>query len=338
MFNNTNLVDSYGRRVTYLRVSLTDRCNFRCLYCVPPQGIPLLDSARHLTLEEIVRFVRIAAHLGISRVRLTGGEPLLRQDILAIVRALKKIPKIRDLSITTNGSRLPLMVYPLKEAGLDRLNVSLDSLSPVRFKKITASDTFSEVFNGIKLALEVGFPVKLNMVVLKDTMPNDMIEFVKLAEVYPLEVRFLEFMPLCGSNWKDDLFIPIREIRDLMKKHFALLPVPNRFEHVAETYVLEKGRGRVGFIGSLTESFCGHCSRIRLTADGQIFPCLFSNVHVPVGKLLKSGAADDLIAEAVREAVRAKPAGNLYHEKPFGVAEENRTEFMDTPSIRRLGG
>src|SRR3989338_9149745 len=207
------LVDSYGRKITYLRVSLTDACNFKCIYCVPPNGFSSIERSCYLNREAIVRFVRLASTVGIKRVRLTGGEPLLRHDIVEIVWDIKKETSIRDLSITTNGSRLQPLLKPLKEAGLDRINISLDSLDPKRFKQVTLSNAYHQVLESTHRALEMGFPIKLNMVALKELGAEEIIRFVQLAVDYPLEVRFLEFMPLCGSGWHPDSVFPIADIR-----------------------------------------------------------------------------------------------------------------------------
>lgn len=338
MYPENSLVDSYGRQVTYLRISLTDRCNFRCFYCVPAGGFSLLPKSELLTLSEIVRFVRIISQMGVCRIRLTGGEPLLREDILDIVHEIKSLGTIKDLSITTNGSRLSDMVKPLKAAGLDRLNVSLDSVDPDRFRAITASSTYKEVRKGIERALEEGFPVKLNMVVLRGVTEEEIVEFVRLARVFPLEVRFLEFMPLCGTNWRADHFIPIREIRGTVEKNFALFPEPIPDDAVAEVFRIAGGRGSVGFIASVTESFCDRCSRIRLSSDGKIFPCLFSTVHVSVKDLFRSGRGDGELASAIREAVRIKPAGNAFRQ---GFVNERQAEIyqgVNAPLIRGIGG
>ena len=284
------LMDSFGRKIDYLRVSLTDRCNFRCVYCVPPKGMPFMQPREVLTAGEIVRAIQIFAEMGIRRVRLTGGEPLLREDIFEIVRAIKKIGLIEDLSVTTNGSLLEPLLAPLKEAGLDRLNISLDSLDPKRFKSITLSDSYHKVYRAAEAALAHGFPVKLNMVVLKGLSESEIISFVKLAQRTPLEVRFLEFMPLCGEGWDPDFVLPISEVKKVVFREFEMTADEPKSGQVAQTFILSGTGGKVGFIASLTESFCDQCSRIRLTANGRIRPCLFSDVEVSIGNLLRDGA------------------------------------------------
>jgi cyclic pyranopterin phosphate synthase len=327
------LLDSYGREIRSLRISLTELCNFRCVYCTTP-SIPILPSSHYLTRPEVTRFVRIALSLGIEKVRLTGGEPLLREDLVDIVHSLKEVG-VPDLSITTNGSRLAPMLDGLKKAGLDRINISLDSISAERFREITLVDAFREVMKVVFLALEAGFPVKLNMVALKGLTSAEILEFVGLAKKWPLDVRFLEFMPLCGESWAPNLVVPIAEIRSIVQEHFDLEELP-RWDAPAQTFRLVSGKGKVGFIGSLTESFCNQCSRIRLTADGNIRPCLFSEVQVPVKKLLREGAPDEAIEAAFWEAARIKPAGNVFREKPFDPSE---IEMRGAgPAIRKIGG
>ncbi len=336
------LIDSYGRRIDYLRISLTDLCNFRCVYCMPAEGISFLSPSKYLTRSEIVRFVRLIGGLGVTRVRLTGGEPLLRRDILNIIRALKEIETVKDLSITTNGSRLASLVgangrSPLREAGLDRINISLDSMEPERFKAVTLSDTFHQVLEAVFLALQAGFPVKLNMVVLKGLTRQEIIRFVQLAKDYPLEVRFLEFMPLCGTGWRPDLVLPIQDVRSIVFENFQLEELP-RNGNVAQSFAVRGGKGSVGFIASLTESFCGTCSRIRLTADGKIRPCLFSEKEVSIKELLRDNAPDAEIIRTIRHAAAIKPKGNWFRDKPFREEENYDSAFMLNPMIRTIGG
>ena len=334
------LTDSFGRKIDYLRVSLTDRCNFRCVYCVPPQGMPFMQPCEVLAAGEIVRAIRIFAEMGIRRVRLTGGEPLLREDIVEIVRSIKKIGLIEDLSVTTNGSLLEPLLAPLKEAGLDRLNISLDSLDPKRFQSITLSDSYDKVYCATRAALAFGFPVKLNMVVLKGLRDEEIISFVKLAQRYPLEVRFLEFMPLCGEGWDPDFVLPISEVKKVVFREFEMTADEPKSGQVAQTFTLSGTGGKVGFIASLTESFCDQCSRIRLTANGRIRPCLFSDVEVSLGGLLRDGASDEEIKESIKLAVAMKPAGNAYRDRPFDPTDDewSRKAASNAAVMRRIGG
>lgn len=334
----SNLIDRFGRRIDYLRISLTDRCNFRCIYCMPPQGLPLLPTKEFFTRDEIIRFVNIITPLGIRRIRLTGGEPLLRDDVVDIVREIKQETNIGDLSITTNGSQLAQFLLPLKEAGLDRINISLDSLGREAFQTITRTNAYQKVLEAIFLALEIRLPLKLNVVVLKNLNNHEIIDFVNLAYEYPIEVRFLEFMPLCGSSWQSGLFMPIADVRKFVKNHVDLVEEAHVLGQVAQVFKIEGGQGKIGFIGSLTESFCNGCSRIRLTCDGKIRPCLFSHEEVSVRALLRRGASDDEIREAIQFAVSLKPKGNFFFEKSFQEGEECTWMKGTMPYIRSIGG
>ena len=338
MDDKNRLVDSYGRRVTNLRISLTDRCNFKCIYCTPADGFPLTPKTLFLGLDEIKRLVRLVGRLGVGRIRLTGGEPLLRGDIVEIVAALKTIDTVEELSITTNASRLESLAVSLREAGLDRLNISFDALDRDRFRAIARrpEQEYDRVRRGVEAALDAGFPVKLNMVVLKGLSDADIIRYTAMAADNELEVRFLEFMPLCGDGWEADLVYPIAEIRRVVREKFDLTPL-HRGDKTAETFTINGTEGRVGFIASLSEPFCEKCSRIRLTADGKIRPCLFSDYEHPIGDLLKNGSTDDEIIDAVRYAVANKPAGNQFLDKPFKSGEPER-KVANGPFIRTVGG
>lgn len=331
------LADSFGRRVRTLRVSLTDHCNFRCVYCMPPEGLPYIDKSKYLTGGEIARFVRVAASLGVTHCRLTGGEPLLRADVVDIVRALKGIDSLQELSMTTNGSLLGRLAAPLRRAGLDRLNISLDSLDPERFEEVALVPQYQRVIDGIEAALAEGFPVKINVVAMKGMQNDEVFAFMRLAVDNDIDVRFLEFMPLCGSGWQADRVYPIADVRGLVRSRYALRELP-RGDRPAQLFEVEGGRGRVGFIASLSEPFCGACSRIRLTADGRIRPCLFSHVEYAVADLLRRAASDAELAEAIRAAVWKKPWGSEFSAKPFEDGERTTRSTMDAPLIRGLGG
>ncbi len=307
---------------------------------MPPEGLPtLIPPSHYLTKNEIMRFVRIMGEFGVYRIRLTGGEPLLRKDILDIVRALKSIETVKDLSITTNGSLLGPLVGPLKEAGLDRVNISLDSLDPKRFEEITLVDAYRKVVASAFLALDAGFPVKLNMVVLRGITAKEIVEYVQMACDYPLDVRFLEFMPLCGTGWRPELFWPIEKVRSVVREYFELSPDGEpRSDKPAESFKIRGGKGKVGFIASLTESFCDQCSRIRLSADGKIQPCLFSDTQVSIKDLLRENAPDEKIVEAVRFAVKLKPKGNWFRDNPFKFEENKDLAFASNPMIHNIGG
>ncbi len=307
----TQLKDSFGREITYLRLSVTDRCPFRCVYCVPSEGIKALKRDAYLSPEEMERFVRAMAGMGVWRLRLTGGEPLVRKDIVSLVERFAAISEIRDLALTTNGQRLSNVVYDLKEAGLQRINISLDSLDPKRFQEITGSDSFFKVWSGIIRSLEAGLKVKINVVALQGISKEEIDGFARLAFQYSLEVRFIEFMPLCGSAWKPEMVVPIDEIRSRIAQGYKMAPL-SRGTEVAESYDLVGGKGRVGFIASMTEPFCSKCSRIRMSADGKIQLCLFSNIQYDLRPSLQKGAGLEEIQEAIRRMVLKKEAEHPY--------------------------
>ena len=332
----SSLIDSFGRRVTTLRISLTDRCNFRCVYCMPPEGLPVMPTSHYLTVDEIARFVRVVGRLGVTHYRLTGGEPLLRKEVVEIVAALRRIATVRELSVTTNGSSLASLAGPLRAAGLDRINVSLDSLDPDHFAHITRYSHYDRIREGIETALGCGFPVKLNVVVMRGISDTEILAFARLAVEDDMEVRFLEFMPLCGSGWRPDLVYPIDRVRSTIAQHYEMKELP-RGSRPAQVFSLGGGRGHVGFIAPLSEPFCENCSRIRISADGNIRPCLFSDFEVSIGHLLKANAPDDQLANVIRQAVANKPAGSQFADQPYQETGTDRT-YKAGPFIRSIGG
>lgn len=311
---------------------------------MPPEGLPTLPKSGHLSRPEIVRFVNLAAKMGVRRVRLTGGEPLLRPDLVGIVSDLSQIRGIEDLALTTNGERLKELAGPLKQAGLKRLNVSLDSLHPRSFQKITLRDQFFSVLAGIEESKQQGFPVKVNVVVMKDINHGEVVDFARFALEYQIEVRFIEFMPLCGTGWKPELVYPLRAVRAKVEECFQLKALPAvRPDDVATCYQLTDGtlKSSIGLIPTVTEPFCHSCSRMRLSADGVIRPCLFSHTGFPVGDLLKFGASDEEICEVICQAVRNKPEGNDFYRKKNNaehVTQLPPMNFQEMPMIRSIGG
>ncbi|MBI4208529.1 MAG: GTP 3',8-cyclase MoaA [Deltaproteobacteria bacterium] len=326
------LTDSFGRTIDYLRISVTDRCNFRCIYCMPPEGIPTLPREEILTFEEIARVARIFLKLGGRRLRITGGEPLLRKNVVELVEQLAGLPKLKDLALTTNGFFLSKLAQPLKDAGLQRINISLDSLDHTQFSKLTKCSKFEDVWEGIEQALTADLKVKINVVIMKGINEKEILRFGGLAKNSSIEVRFIEFMPLCGTGWRPEWVFPIKEVRDLLKENFTLAPIP-RGQEVAESYRIENGKGNVGFIASLTEPFCDSCSRLRLTADGKLRSCLFSNAEVELKPWLRGAEpVDEMIERIIIQAVRSKPAG---HGMTYPITTKNPEEL---PKIRFVGG
>ena len=329
MQETQKLCDSYGRTLDYLRVSLTEDCNFRCVYCVPPEGIRLAGNDEVLRTDELLHLARILVRLGIRRMRLTGGEPLLRQDVVSLVRELAAIQDLSEVALTTNGSRLASLARPLKEAGLATVNLSLDSLHPERFARITKRDRFSEVFEGLLKALDASLRVKINVLALSDLGREEVLEFISLAIEKPVSVRFLEFMPLCGDGWAPEWMLPIATVKRWVAEAYDLRPIP-RANHVAETFELAGARGTVGFIASLSDPFCERCNRLRLTASGQLSLCLFSPIRIDLRSCLRGDDSDEDIMERIRSAVLQKPK----RREPL----EDSLDPRELPYIRVIGG
>lgn len=339
------LRDSFGRRIDYIRVSLNEECNFRCIYCYPFQDSRLrskqLTEERYLTKDEIINFVKIASHFGVKHLRLTGGEPLLRKEICEIIGEIQKSKLIEDLSITTNASLLGKKILELKDAGLKRINISLDSLNKERFKKITGSNSFDSVMDSIYCAIELGFRIKLNMVAMSDITVDEILQFVRLGFENDIEVRFIEFMPLCGKSWRQELAIPIGKIKELILNHFELTKIDKR-EGVAEVFNI--GRGRVGFISSLSQPFCESCSRIRLSAFGVLRPCLFSEEGISIREYLGDGLEFNGIVKAFARALAIKPQNHGIDRTIFERAnnvekiKNIRLKAWENPMIYNIGG
>ncbi len=304
------LVDSLGRVHTDLRISVTDRCNIRCFYCMPTEGVRFRSHAEILSYEEIERFVQVAARLGIRKLRLTGGEPLARKHVVRLVEKLARVPGIADLAMTTNGILLDRHAEALKAAGLHRLNVSLDTLDPAVFEQITRGGRLDEALQGIAAAQRAGFEnIKLNSLAIRGQTEDQIVPLARFARKNGLQLRFIEFMPVDGDRlWHNDQVLPGEEILEVLSREIgALAPVPPVGVRAAATeYRYLDGGGRVGLIHSVTEPFCEHCNRLRLTADGKIRNCLFSNDQWDVRELLRSGGSPRQLAQLIRLAVSRK--------------------------------
>lgn len=346
--HDSSLIDRFGRRITNLRVSVTDQCNFRCLYCLPPEGLPTLDSAAYLTPGEIARFAKVASALGIDKIRLTGGEPLLRKEIAEIVEKLSEIEKIKCVALTTNGTHLGRLARALKKAGLGRINMSLDTLDANTFKRIALHSDFNAVMDGLLTALAEGFPVKLNAVIMRGINDHEIEGFIRFAMQNQLaEIRFIEFMPLCGTGWRPELVFPFTGMVERLKKNWQVETLADHGPgEVATRYCVSDGARKttLGLITTLTRPFCNTCSRIRLSADGVIRPCLFSHLGIPLSDALKNKNVSDVeIARRLMAAVDLKPKGNEFneaHEKGrmlSDVIAAGRSREAN-PSIRHIGG
>ncbi|MFP3928203.1 MAG: GTP 3',8-cyclase MoaA [Desulfobacteraceae bacterium] len=303
-------VDGRKRVINYLRVSLTDRCNLRCIYCMPPEGIKPLPHKEILTYEEILHVVRVAVEGGIRKVRLTGGEPLVRKDVMSFIRRLAQVPGLEQVTLTTNGVLLAEYASELRDCGVSGVNVSLDSLRPERFAMITRRDAFHQVWEGLLEAERVGFrSVKLNVVAMRGINDDEILDFAGLSLERPFHVRFIEFMPVGVDNgWSDDRFISAGEIRERIQAVGSLSPLVHRpLDGPAERFMLEGGRGEIGFIAALSHHFCTLCNRLRLTPEGHLRGCLFSDYEIDLKGPLRSGASDDVLMERIQHAVETKP-------------------------------
>ena len=317
------LKDSYGRVIRDLRVSLTDRCNFRCFYCLPHGEPPAAPKAQMLTYEEIEYACDIFVALGIEKIRLTGGEPMLRRDIETLIGKLAALKQsgLRDLALTTNGYFLPGRAEGLKRAGLDRITISLDSLRPAEFQRSTGVDALARVLAGIAAAQGAGLaPVKVNAVIVRGHNDTEVADFAAFARAHGVAMRFIEFMPLdSGHEWAREMVVPGREIRARVEERFPLVPAPGaRGAETSARWLFADGApGEIGIIAPVTEPFCGACSRIRLTADGQIRTCLFSTVEHSLRDVLRGGATRAEIVDYIAGVVLKKEARHHINEPGF---------------------
>jgi len=311
--------DKYGRHINYLRISVTDRCNLRCTYCMPSEGITLMGHSEILRYEEIIKLARLAYEMGFTKFRLTGGEPLVRKGLPDLIRELAHLGENIDLAVTTNGVLLAKYAEELKSAGLPRINISLDTLKREKFKQISRFDLFDDVINGIKQAMRVGFdPVKINAVVVRGVNDDEILDFVEMTKDQPLWVRFIELMPFSRNNWRDEDFISADEIKKRIEAHYQMKALSRSDKSSpAVDYHVEGYKGYIGLIAPLSGKFCDFCNRIRLTADGHLLPCLHSNIEIDIRTPMRSGASDDELKRILRKAMLAKPKGHTLCEENF---------------------
>jgi cyclic pyranopterin phosphate synthase len=314
------LYDGHGRRIADLRVSVTDRCNFRCQYCMPAEGLPWLDREAILSFEEIERLVRLGAEMGIEDVRLTGGEPLVRRHFPRLVEMLARVDGIQDLSLTTNGYLLERDADALVAAGIRRVNVSIDSLQRDRFFQMTRRDALPQVMRGLE-ALgrhpEVQ-PIKVNAVAMRGFTEEEALPFAEFACSTAYQVRFIEFMPLDGDrNWQPDSVLAGSELREIIERVHPLEEVPREPSATARVYRFRDGPGEIGFINPVSEPFCGDCNRVRLTAEGKLRTCLFSLHETNLREPLRAGASDDELERVIRDAVWRKELKHHVGEEGF---------------------
>ena len=333
------LIDNLGREISYLRVSITDRCNYRCIYCKPEEQFEFIPHEEILRYEEIVEIIEEAVNLGVTKVRITGGEPLARKGVVDFIKKLREIKKLEDISLTTNGFFLSEYAEKLKDAGLNRVNISLDSLQEEKYKKITRGGSLEKVLKGIDSALKAGLlPIKINTVLIRGINDDEVEDFVRLALERPLNIRFIEFMP-SGEELKDnyrDKFISVLEIKESLAEKYSFRPIDiNLGNGPAKYYQIKGGQGTIGFITALSQHFCETCNRIRLTSEGKLRPCLFSNKEVDVKQAIRNAKTDDkiirskIIRNNIEEAINIKPEGHKLNEK-----FSNRDSFK----MSKIGG
>jgi cyclic pyranopterin phosphate synthase len=303
-------IDAFGRKINYLRISVTDRCNLRCVYCMPEEGIKLFPHSEILTYEEIIKIVKASRKIGIDKIRITGGEPLIRKNLPYLIEKINEIVGINDLAITTNGILLWKLLPQLKKAGLKRVNISLDSLKKDRFYKITKQDALDDVIKSIEKCLEESImPIKINMVVIKGINHDEIIDFAKITRNKPIIVRFIEYMPWGNLNkWDKERIINANEIKSIIEKEFGkIIPVSTSSTGPAVNYHINGFKGYIGFITPLSEHFCGNCNRIRLTADGKLRLCLFSQNEIDIKTKIRSGASIEELSQFIIDAIYKKP-------------------------------
>ncbi len=322
------LTDTFGRFHSYLRISLTERCNLRCQYCMPEEGVQLQPQDHIMTFEEIERLVRLFAAEGVNKIRLTGGEPLVRKDVDQLLNRLGKVEGIKTFAITTNGLLVPKKIKMMHEAGINLMNISLDTLNPKKFEFITRRKGFDLVMRAIDLALEYGYaPVKVNCVVMKNFNENELADFVSLTRDKEIEVRFIEYMPFGGNGWNDTQFLSYKDMITIIEEvHPTLARCEDGPNDTSKTYKVPGYAGQVGFITSMSEQFCGSCNRLRLTADGNLKVCLFGNAEVSLRDAMRAGVSDEELGTIIQAAVQRKKAAHagMYNLKDM----ENRPMIL----------
>ena len=320
MISIGELVDREKRHLNYLRISITDRCNLRCLYCAPDGRIPKLNHKQILSLEEILRLVSIGIRLGIRKVRITGGEPLVRRGAIDLLGRLTRLPQLRDVSLTSNGVLLEANAQRIFDAGIRRINISLDSLNREKFAHITGYDYFDRVWAGIQKVYEIGFaPIKINVVAMRGLNDDEILDLAKLSFKYPFHIRFIEYMPIGNSRSSSADQILAPEIKERVATLGELIPLDSgQIDGPARRYRIAGAKGEVGFISALSHHFCSTCNRLRLTADGKLRPCLLSDQYIPMMETLRNGGSDEQLAQCFRMAVKQKAA--RHHLGPNGTA------------------
>jgi cyclic pyranopterin phosphate synthase len=306
------LLDRHNRRINYLRISITDRCNLRCHYCMPQEGVLQFSHAEVLRYEEILRLAAMAVSRGITKIRVTGGEPLVRKDVVQLIRQLSQLKGLQDLSLTTNAILLEEFAPALFQAGLKRVNISMDSLNPEKYREITRGGDLSRVWAGIEAARRAGMsPIKINVVAITGFNDGEILEFARLTIEDPLQVRFIEFMPVGDSSeWSTERYLSSQEIKQRIESVYPLKPLDDGTNHhggPARLFKFPGASGEIGFISPISDHFCDSCNRLRLTADGKLKTCLFSDEEMDLKHLLRSGCSDEELERKLEEAMSVKP-------------------------------
>jgi len=343
------LTDSFDRKHSYARISVTDRCNLRCIYCrpsdgtlagMPPQGIRLKERSEILTFDEIERLAKLFSLMGITKIRLTGGEPLVRKDLPVLVEQISKVPGIGTLGMTTNGVLLENFAHQLKASGLTHLNISLDTLRPSRFEQLTLRQNYHDVIAGINSALDAGFrTLKLNTVIIGGVNDDELPDFVDFVRDKPVNIRFIEYMPFKSNQWNRGKLISFRQMKDKIEERYDLIPLEKSQNGVSKDFRIEGFIGTVGFITSMSDQFCGTCNRIRLTADGSIKSCLFHPAEINLRSMLRDNSSDKTISEMIQFAISAKPYSHPNAEELMSICAKGESAFGgENRSMMQIGG
>jgi len=321
------LTDSFGREHTYLRISLTEKCNLRCQYCMPEDGVPLTEPSKLLSANEIVKVAKLFVDEGVTKIRLTGGEPLVRRDIVEICERLSALGELKELAMTTNGIVLSKRLESLKKAGLTHLNISLDTLISQKFEFISRRKGWNHVMNGIEKALELDYsPVKINCVVMNGLNDDEICDFVRLTENKNIEIRFIEYMPFDGNKWNYEKFISYREMLDKIQKEFSILEkLQDHPNDTSKSFRVPGFVGSIGFITSMSEHFCGTCNRLRITADGNLKVCLFGDSEVSLRDAIRNGSSDESLLEIIGAAVNRK---KKQHAGMFNIVKQKNRPMI----------
>lgn len=317
------LTDTFGRYHDYLRISLTERCNLRCTYCMPEEGVQLTQNDKILTTDEIIYLAQLFVKQGVRKIRLTGGEPTVRKDLEQIIGRLKNIDGLESVTMTTNGLVLTRNLVKYQRAGLDGLNISLDTLQPEKYEKITRRKGWERVIAGIDLAIQLGYTPKVNCVAMKGFNEDEICDFVQFTQNRPVDIRFIEYMPFTGNKWDTMKLLSFKEMLELVKSKWSNFEaLPNGPNDTSKAFKVNGFAGQVGFITSMTEHFCGTCNRLRITADGNLKVCLFGNAEISLRDAMRANTSEDDLLALISTAVKRKKkqhAGKIFNKFYFKI-------------------